>query len=284
MAGRRAHLVRYSGTTGDAFVAPTGPGCRRFANIRGWSSNHLRTGRGLAVRPDTKQGFHFGTNFLLAPAVGYEPGALLQFQQTLAQTSAVVFDQTQRTPTGMAFVRQGPPLQVTVGLVGPGIGQLLIAAPQPSRPLISFIEDAEMIVQAYRRVWPGPIQIVRRDCTLRYLYAVREGHAMQYLWERRLHQTEDALSSLGRPVLGGGLRLVMPPRPHVPDDAGVEVKIESFLSDSRQLFLESQFVWETPAAPGAEPDPRPLIEAVDTFIDGPLTQFAAGDPRVPGGD
>lgn len=236
------------------------------------------------MRPDTKQGFHFGTNFLLAPAVGYEPGALLQFQQTLAQTSAVVFDQTQRTPTGMAFVRQGPPLQVTVGLVGPGLGQLLIAAPQPSRPLISFIEDAEMIVQAYRRVWPGPIQIVRRDCTLRYLYAVREGHAMQYLWERRLHQTEDALSSLGRPVLGGGLRLVMPPRPHVPDDAGVEVKIESFLSDSRQLFLEGQFVWETPPTPGTEPDPRPLIEAVDNFIDGPLTQFAAGDPRVPGGD
>jgi hypothetical protein len=249
-----------------------------------YSDTHLRNERGPALRPDTKQGFHFGTNFLLAPAGGYEPGALLQFQQTLTQTSTVVFDQTQRTPTGMAFVRQGPPLHVTLGLVGPGIGQLLIAAPQPNRPLVSFIEDAEVIVQAYRRVWPGPIQIVRRDCTLRYLYAVREGHAMQYLWERRLHQTEDALSSLGRPVLGGGLRLVMPPRAHVPDDAGVEVKIESFLSDSRQLFLESQFVWETPAAPGAEPDPRPLIEAVDLFIDGPLTQFAAGDPGGLAGD
>jgi hypothetical protein len=28
---------------------------------------------------------------------------------------------------------------------------------------------------------------------------------------------------------------------------------------------------------GAEPDPRLLIEAVDAFIDGPLTQFVAGD-------
>jgi hypothetical protein len=229
------------------------------------------------VRPDTKQGFHFGTNFLFAPAGSYEPTGLLQFQQTLAETSGtLVFDQTQRTPMGMVLVRQGPPLQVTVGLVGPGIGQLLIAAPQPSRPLISFIEEAEMVVNAYRRVWPGPIQVVRRDCTLRYLYAVREGHAMQFLWERRLRQSEDALSALGRPVLGGGLRLVMPPRPTVADDAGVEIKIESFLSDSRQLFLESQFVWETPATPGTEPDPRPLIEAVDGFIDGPLTEFAAG--------
>ncbi len=228
------------------------------------------------MRSDTKQGFHFGTNFLFAPAAGYEPAALLQFQQSLAQTSTLVFDQTQRTPTGMALVRQGPPLHVTIGLVGPGIGQLLIAAPQPARPLISFIEDAEMIVNAYRGVWPGPLQIVRRDCTLRYLYAVREGHAMQFLWEKRLHQTEDTLSALGRPVLGGGLRLVMPPRAHVQDDAGVEVKVESFLSDSRQLMLESQFVWETPAAPGTEPDPRPLIEAVDAFIDGPLTQFTGG--------
>jgi hypothetical protein len=203
---------------------------------------------------------------------------LLQFQQVLAETSsALVFDQTQRTPTGLMLMRQAPPLHVTVGLVGPGIGQLLIAAPQPNRPLVSFIEDAEMVVHAYRRVWPGPIQIVRRDCTLRYLYAVREGHAMQFLWERRLQQTEDALSALGRPVLGGGLRLVMPPRPNVPDDAGVEAKIESFLSDSRQLFLETQFVWEFLAPPGIEPDPRPIIEAVDAFNDGPLTQFVAGE-------
>jgi hypothetical protein len=177
----------------------------------------------------------------------------------------------------MVFIRQAPPVHVTVGLVGPGIGQLLIAAPQPNRPLVSFIEDAEAVVQAYRRVWPGPIQIVRRDCTLRYLYAVREGHAMQFLWERRLHQTEEALSALGRPVLGGGLRLVMPARPNVPDDPGIEVKIESFLSDARQLFLEVQLVWEIPAPPGAEPDPRPLIEAADAYVDGPLTQFVAGD-------
>lgn len=188
-----------------------------------------------------------------------------------------MFDQTQRTPTGIALIRQGPPLHVTVGLVGPGIGQLLIAAPQPNRALVSFIEDAEMVVQAYRRVWPGPIQLVRRDCTLRYLYAVREGHAMQFLWERRLHQTESALSALGRPVLGGGLRLVMPARPNVADDASVEVKIESFLPDSRQLFLETQFVWESLAPPGTEPDPRPLIEAVDAFNDGALTAFVSGD-------
>jgi len=230
------------------------------------------------LRPDTKQGFHFGTTFLFAPAPAYEPAGLLQLQQALAETSgALVFDQTQRTPTGIALIRQGPPLHVTVGLVGPGIGQLLIAAPQPNRALVSFIEDAEMVVQAYRRVWPGPIQLVRRDCTLRYLYAVREGHAMQFLWERRLHQTESALSALGRPVLGGGLRLVMPARPNVADDASVEVKIESFLPDSRQLFLETQFVWESLAPPGTEPDPRPLIEAVDAFNDGALTAFVSGD-------
>jgi hypothetical protein len=229
------------------------------------------------VRPDTKQGFHFGANFLFAPATALEPPAVLQFQQKLAETSsALVFDQVQRTPAGSLLVRQMPPLQVTIGLVGPGIGQLLIAAPQPNRPLVSFIEDAEMVVQAYRRTWPGPIQLVRRDCTLRYLYAVREGHAMQFLWERRLHQTEAALAALGRPVLGGGLRLVMPARHDVPDDPAVEVKIESLLADTRQLFLETQFVWETPAPPGTEPDPRPLIEAVDAYNDGPVTEFVAG--------
>jgi hypothetical protein len=226
------------------------------------------------MRPDTKQGFHFGTNFLFAPAPTYEPTALLHFQQQLADIStALSFDQSQRTPTGVILTRQALPLQITVGLVGPGIGQLLIAAPQPNRPLVSFIEEAEMIVQAYRRVWPAPVQMVRRDCTLRYLYAVREGHAMQFLWERRLRQSQDGLHALGRPVLGGGLRLVMPPRPDVPNDPGIEVKIESLLADPRQLFLETQFVWEMGAVPGADFDPRPLIEAVDAYNDGAVTEF-----------
>ena len=226
------------------------------------------------MRPDTKQGFHFGTNFLFAPAPTSDPASLLNFQQRLAEASAtLVFDQAQRTPTGVALARQALPLQITVGLVGPGLGQLLIAAPQPNRPLVSFIEEAEMIVQAYRRVWPAPVQIVRRDCTLRYLYAVREGHAMQFLWERRLHQTEAGLRPLGRPVLGGGLRLVMPPPPDAAHDPGIEVKIESLLADARQLFLETQFVWELAPATGGDLDPRPLIEAVDAYNDGPLTDF-----------
>jgi hypothetical protein len=230
------------------------------------------------MRPDTKQGFHFGTNFLFAPAPTYDTATILQFQQQLAETSgALTFDQAQRTPTGVHLVRQALPLQLTIGLVGPGIAQLLIAAPQPNRPLISFIEEAEMVVQAYRKVWPAPVQVVRRDCTLRFLYAVREGHAMQFLWERRLHQTESGLNALGRPVLGGGLRLVMPPRPDVPNDPGIEVKIESLLADTRQLFLETQFVWEMspPPIPGSEFDPRPLLEAVDAYNDGPVTDFVS---------
>ena len=228
------------------------------------------------MRSDTKQGFHFGTNFLFAPAAGYEPAALLQFQQSLAQTSTLVFDQTQRTPTGMALVRQGPPLHVTIGLVGPGIGQLLIAAPQPARPLISFIEDAEMIVNAYRGVWPGPLQIVRRDCTLRYLYAVREGHATEFLWEKRLrpHRGDPralwvdrswAVAFAGHAPAGPcpGRRWrrsqsrVFPVRLS-PAHARVPVR----LGDSRSTRDRA--------------DPRPLIEAVDAFIDGPLTQFTGG--------
>jgi hypothetical protein len=43
------------------------------------------------------------------------------------------------------------------------------------------------------------------------------------------------------------------------------------------LFLETQFVWESPAAAGLEPEPRPLIETVDGYIDGPLTQFVVGE-------
>ena len=72
----------------------------------------------------------------------------------------------------------------------------------------------------------------------------------------------------------------MPPRTDVPNDPGIEVKIESLLADTRQLFLETQFVWEMAPAAGAEFDPRPLLEAVDAYNDGPVTEFVTSSMPI----
>ncbi len=231
------------------------------------------------MRPETKQPYFFGVSFLFAPPPALTPGLLLSFQQRLAEPEAgIVFDQVQRLPAGSAavhvFTRAAPPLQVTVGQPGPQpLGQLLVVAPQPNRTADDFIDDAESVVEVFRETWPGPIQVIRRDCTVRHLYSVREEHAFRYLWAHRLRQPEDAMREFGRQILGGGLRLVMPARVDVENDPLLEVKIESLLADPRMLFVETQAVWEQPLPPGNEPNPRELVEAVEQYADGPVVQF-----------
>ncbi len=232
------------------------------------------------MRPDTKQAIHYGVDFIFAPPPNLNTGVALAFQQRLAEPEiGVTFDQmqVQKAPTGQpmgyVFVRQSPALQVTIAQPGPPVGQLLIVASNPSKLEQDFITDAEAVVRAFRETWPGPLQVLRRDCTIRNLYAVNAPHAFQYLWAQRLHQSEDAIQEFGRPILGGGLRFVMPPRPDVPNDPTLEVKIESLLRDPRQLFVETQAVWEAPLPADEEPNPRQLLETVVEYADGPVVKF-----------
>jgi hypothetical protein len=225
------------------------------------------------VRPETKRAFHFGVNFLFAPPPNFTPGHQLAFQQRLAEDAHIVFDQTQQSGGKLVLVRAKKPLQVTVGPAGPQVAQLLVVAPEPDRLLSEFKDEARAVVEAYWEVWPGPAQIVRRDCTIRYLFVSEEEHAFKYLWEKRLGQSEEDLEALERDVLGGGLRLVMPRRTEVSGDPTVEVKVESFLRDSTHLFVDTQFVWEEPSPRGEEPNPGEMLDEVDEYAVGPVVKF-----------
>jgi hypothetical protein len=177
--------------------------------------------------PETERAIHFGVNFFFSPAAELSQPRFVEFQSRLATDArGLVFEQNARSPDGkeMSLTRSTEPLQVAVKLVGPNIGQLLIVASHPGRMLEEFESEAASVVDAYCDTWPRPVTVIRRDCTIRQLYAVREEHAFKFLWERRLHQREDAISTFKRPVLGGGIRLVFPPRADEPDDSAFEVK------------------------------------------------------------
>lgn len=138
-----------------------------------------------------------------------------------------------------------------------------------------FIQEAEQVIEAFEETWPVPQrQIIRRDVSLKCLYETTGDHAFQELWEERLGQSQDSLSAFGRPVLGGGLRFVMPPQPS--DPAQVEVKIESYLIDTRKMYVETQFVWSKPMPPGASFDPRDRLTEVDAYITDQVHSFIQG--------
>ena len=62
----------------------------------------------------------------------------------------------------------------------------------------------------------------------------------------------DEMKVFGRPVLGGGIKLVFP-SVSGPEEPVIEVKVETFLADPRKLFVEVAGVWDSPT---------PLDEAV----------------------
>ena len=137
--------------------------------------------------------------------------------------------------------------------------------------------EAEAAVRAFEATWGKERrQIISSDAAFRDLYETSAEHAFQELWEQRLGQSAQSLAILGRPVLGGGLRFVMPPLPDEVEPLQIEVKIESFLRDTKKLFVETQFAWPAPTSPGAPFDPAGKLKQLDDYIEHVVTSFLVG--------
>jgi len=225
------------------------------------------------MRLETRSTIHAGVNFIVAP---FQPTldreSCLRFQASLEENDIPIshVDYEERT---LVISRETPaPLQIKIGIVGPQIGQLLIIAPSlGGRSLGVFGVEAEDISKVFTETYfTQQFQVLSCDVTLRDLYETDSDHAFKELWENRLHQSQDGLKSLKRTVLGGGLRFVMP---HDEENPLIEVKIESYLQNTRKLFLEAQFSWPVPEMPVNSLDPERRITIVDDYMRGELANF-----------
>jgi hypothetical protein len=229
------------------------------------------------MRPETRRLIHIGINFLLAPAPVVSQDRGIAFQGALIQRS-IEFDRVDYGEDILKVFRERLPLQIVVkSAAGQPAGQLLILAPQPARNLDYFIQEAEFAVEAFESTWAEQRrQILRTDVTIRDLYETDQ-HAFQEIWETRLRQPESSLAVLGRRVLGGGLRFVMPPQPGDDNPAQIEVKIESYLRDTSKLFVETQFTWPTPSPPDVSFAPRDRLCEVNDYATNQVLSFIQGE-------
>jgi len=229
--------------------------------------------------PDSRQTIHMGINLVLSPMPVISAQSRIDFQQSLVNHGIEVA-KVQFKEREIVVIRETPTdLEIKVAAIGPpSIGQLLILAPGRGHHIDLFSKEAEAIVEAFDSTWPvKQRQIISCDATLRDLFEASATHAFQELWEMRLHQPPDTLAVLGRPVLGGGLRFVMPPRPDDPEPSQIEVKIESFLRDTRKVFVETQFKWPQPMPPGAPLDPVKRLKQLDEYIEDKVISFIMGE-------
>jgi hypothetical protein len=229
------------------------------------------------MKKNSRITIHAGVNLVVAPMPELTLEARLSFMRRLEEIGIKITD-TKFDDQKLVFIRRGQmPLEITVGLVGPQFGQLLVVAPQlGNRSLDIVCEEAEDIAGIFSNIYPQR-QILSCDATIRDLYDSSSEHAFKEIWETRLHQTPESLSAFGRPVLGGGLRFVMPSANDDPANPMIEVKIESFLNDIRKIFLETQFTWNRPQPPGSLLDPGKRLEALDDFIQDEVVRFVMGD-------
>jgi hypothetical protein len=225
------------------------------------------------MQKDSRKTIYAGVNFVFAPTPNLGMENRLEFQR---MSEEIGIQLTEFRLEGNRFIslrRTSMPIEVLIGVTAPQIGQIRIVAPEMgARSLGGFASEADDIVEIFSRIWPAH-QIIACDATIRDLYDASGQHAFQELWEGRLHQPQNSIGALNRPVLGGGLRLVMPPTSEDPSDPLVELKIESYLKDTKKFFIEAQFQWQRPQPPGAKLDPENRLITVDNFIQNETLNF-----------
>ena len=223
---------------------------------------------------------HLGINFITIPVPVISHQTNLLFQQAVI-SHGLEFIRTENPKNQIVLTRESPsPLQVTVSVLEPQVGQVLVVAPNPKVSLELFIQEAEAALEAFEEVWSAQgRQIIRCDATIRELHETTSKHAFQELWEQRLGQSSQALATFGRPIRGGGLRFVMDPLPNETEPIQIEVKIESFLRDTTKIFVESQFIWSMPTPPGTPLDVRGRLSQMNSYIQSQVYSFLSGETK-----
>jgi hypothetical protein len=196
---------------------------------------------------ESRQSIFFEITYVIANEFPADPMERLDFQKSLARMK-LEFPQTSGGSHAFALVRtEQSPLQVKMSLLGPRVSNLSISSKRPVHSLDLFCKEAEAVCDAYRQTWlKQQTQILQCNARIQHLYSC-QGHAFKYLWEDRLGQDPQDFAYLGkRPVLGGGLRLVMPPTKEDAEPVQIEIKIESFFPELGKMFIETSLVWPKP--------------------------------------
>ncbi len=224
---------------------------------------------------DSRQSIFFSVGYTIASEWPSDTMHRLDFQKALAENQ-LDFPQTSVGVRDFTLVRKEPSaLQVQIASVGPRVSSVMVSSDRPAHSLEYFCKEADVVCNAYREMFiKKECQILRCGVTIRHLYSC-EDHAFKYLWEERLGQKPEDFSYLGRPVLGGGLRLVMPPTQDSAEPVQIEIKMESFFRESRKMFIETAFVWPRPRLlqKDAKFEPAIRLTEVEKYAQGKVWDF-----------
>lgn len=212
---------------------------------------------------------HLGLNYIIAPKKPMTVDDTLEFQKELSMVGLNAENTTKKEGgIGIKALYEGTVVVVETFMNSPNTGQLLILMPENPNSTL-FPQIAEAVGDIYLKIFkdPKPQVFPARDGCIRKLYACSEEypHAFKYIWEKMLGKKELDLSALGKPIAGGGLRLVMPPSNEEPIET--QVRVEAFLQDTKQIWIEGTMKWLQPEKIGASFQAGKLYKHLNDFID-----------------
>ncbi|MBI5119232.1 hypothetical protein HZA56_22420 [Candidatus Poribacteria bacterium] len=218
---------------------------------------------------NTARVIHIGLNYVIAPKRPLTVDEKLAFQKELSMIGLEA-EKTAKKEGGVGIKAsyEGTTVIVETFMNSPNTGQLLILMPENPNSVL-FSKIAEAVGEIYIRIFtdPKPQVFAQKDGSIRKLYSCSPEypHAFQYIWEKMLGKSPEELSVLGKPILGGGLRFVMPPTPNEPIET--QVKIESFIQDPKLLWVEATMKWLQPEEVGTNFPAGELYARLNDFID-----------------
>lgn len=231
------------------------------------------TGRPV-MKMQSRDIIYVGIQLSVVPPPDIAPDKTVLIQQAFL-TEGLTYQHVHHASSRIAVIRDEPsPFQLVVGHMDSPLGQVSIEAPLQRTGLALFVKEAEAALRAFGHVWrPELLQFVQVDATLRELYETTREHAFQEVWETVLGQPASRLQQFGQPIRGGGLRLVMDPIPRQDEPRQIEVRIESFLNDTRKLFIETRMSWLPPLSAREDNRVRERLESLDAYVQTHVTKF-----------
>jgi hypothetical protein len=229
------------------------------------------------INRESKTSIHFSITYVLAIQWSPEKAKALDFQKALLD-NGLDFSQTNIAPTKYTLFRADQsPLRVVIESNGPQVSSLHVVSQNPTYDLDMFTMDAAAVCSAFQQTWQADqYQIVRQAAKIHHLYSC-DTHAFSYLWEKRLGQSPEDFKALGgRPVAGGGLRLVMPPfNKDGEQPKSIEVRIESFMRETTKLFIETAMVWPKPSFINKDEslNPKELMQQTEDYATNEVWNF-----------
>lgn len=231
---------------------------------------------------ESRQTLQLSVGFLVAPALELSDERFAALRSRLDE-EGIRFEQAEQQDNAVFLLRQQPStlhVQVTNGSLpgpeAPPVTQFVVVTAVSQEAAASspteFADVAHEITDIARDVWPEMEHVLGWSTALRAIFASSTEHSFQYLWEQRLGQPADSLALFARPIVGGGMRVLLAPGAGPDEQFQVEIKVESLLEDPRQLYLELD-LGSTAPGPMSLMNPTTLVNVTEDLLQDRVIPF-----------